>query len=242
MTAEHLGSLQVVKTNLIDLFVTCHHWQIKAGLTHNPIYYSVSDMADASAVEKLNNEDTENGGEGAEGRVSLKRTVGIPGGVAFLVGTMIGSGIFATPKWVLIYTGSVGLSLVVWSLCGLVALLSSLCYIELGTLIPKSGGEYAYLMEALGPLPGFLVSWVFVLFIKPAGAIMILLVFAAYAIEPIFPGCGSREDLVPLVKLLAVAALGECQNYTSENDENPWNLLYISRLKFLTNSRAKNMR
>ena len=55
-------------------------------------------MADASAVEKLNNEDTENGGEGAEGRVSLKRTVGIPGGVAFLVGTMIGSGIFATPK------------------------------------------------------------------------------------------------------------------------------------------------
>ena len=72
---------------MIDLFLTCHHWQIKACLTHNPIYYSVSDMADASAVEKLNNEDTENGGEGAEGRVSLKRTVGIPGGVAFLVGT-----------------------------------------------------------------------------------------------------------------------------------------------------------
>ena len=140
--------------------------------------------------------------------VSLKRSVGVPGAVALLVGTMIGSGIFATPKWVLLYVGSVGMSLVMWSLCGLIALFSALSYCELGTLIPKSGAEYPYLMEAYGPLPAFLYVYVFVLFVKPSG-IMILLVFGAYVIEPFFPGCGGREDLVPLVKILAAAALGE---------------------------------
>ena len=151
-------------------------------------------------------------GESAENErngkpVSLKRSVGVPGAIALLVGTMIGSGIFATPKWVLIYVGSVGMSLVMWSLCGLIALFGALCYCELGTLIPKSGAEYPYLMEAYGHLPAFLYSYVFVLFVKPSG-IMILLVFGAYVIEPFFPGCGGREDLVPLVKILAAAALG----------------------------------
>lgn len=73
--------------------------------------------------------------------ITLKRSLGVPGGVALLVGTIIGSGIFATPRWVVLYSGSVGLSLVVWSLCGLISLLGALCYVELGLLIPKSGGR-----------------------------------------------------------------------------------------------------
>ncbi|XP_068738083.1 b(0,+)-type amino acid transporter 1-like isoform X1 [Montipora capricornis] len=139
--------------------------------------------------------------------VSLKRSVGVPSAVALLVGTIIGSGIFATPKWVLLYAGSVGMSLVIWTLCGFIALSCALCYCELGTLIPKSGGEYPYIMEAYGNMPAFLFSYVFVLFAKPS-TVMILLVFGAYVIEPFFPGCGGRADLVPLVKILAVAALG----------------------------------
>lgn len=163
----------------------------------------VSDLLDA------NNQDGESGNSHNKRSkpVSLKRSVGVPGAIALLVGTMIGSGIFATPKWVLMYVGSVGMSLVIWTFCGLIALFGALCYCELGTLIPKSGGEYPYLMEAYGPLPAFLYSYVFVLFVKPSG-IMILLVFGAYVIEPFFPGCGGREDLVPLVKILAAAALG----------------------------------
>lgn len=142
-----------------------------------------------------------------ENQVGLKRTLGIPGGVAILVGTIIGAGIFATPRWIMLYTGSVGLNLVIWSLCGVFALCGGLCYLELGTMIPKSGGEYAYILEAFGPLPAFLFSWVFVMFIKPTG-IMILLAFGAYVIEPVFPGCSERKDLIPLLKLVAAAAYG----------------------------------
>lgn len=143
--------------------------------------------------------------------VSLRRSLGVPGGIAFLVGTIIGSGIFATPKWVLFYVGSVGMSLVIWTICGIISLFGALCYSELGTMIPRSGAEFQYLLKAYGPLPAFLFSWTFVLFQRPASQIMVLLVFGSYVMEAIFPGCGGREDLGPLVKILAAAALGELE-------------------------------
>ena len=167
-------------------------------------------MAEPSHEILTENQDGELDDEKRGGKqVSLERTLGVPGGIALLVGTIIGSGIFATPKWVLFYVGSVGMSLVIWALCGVISMFGALCYSELGTLIPKSGGEFQYLLEAYGSLPAFLFSWIFVLFMRPAGQIMVLLVFGTYVVEAIFPGCGGREDLVPLVKILAAAAMGK---------------------------------
>ena len=47
--------------------------------------------------------------------------VGLFSGAAFIVGCMIGSGIFISPKGILRQTNSVGMSLVVWALCGVIA-------------------------------------------------------------------------------------------------------------------------
>lgn len=55
-------------------------------------------------------------------RVHLRREIGLLPAVSFILGTVVGSGIFIAPKGVLMNSGSVGLSLLVWALCGILSL------------------------------------------------------------------------------------------------------------------------
>jgi hypothetical protein len=66
-------------------------------------------------------------------------------GIALIIGICIGSGIFSSPGPILNYAGSVPAALSVWIAAGLLAMTGALCYAELGTMIPDSGGEHAYL-------------------------------------------------------------------------------------------------
>ena len=51
---------------------------------------------------------------------------------------------------------------------------------ELGTLIPLSGGEYVYSLEAFGSIVAFLYAWVSVTMLKPSGLAIICLTCADY--------------------------------------------------------------
>ena len=76
--------------------------------------------------------------------VELKKNLGLFNGVAMVVGLVVGSGIFVSPVGVLANSGSVGLSLIFWAIGGITAAIGSMCYVELGTSIPSSGGDYTY--------------------------------------------------------------------------------------------------
>ncbi|XP_040893201.1 b(0,+)-type amino acid transporter 1 [Toxotes jaculatrix] len=134
----------------------------------------------------------------------LQKDVGLLSGICLIVGTMIGSGIFISPKSVLLYSGAVGPCLLIWTACGVLSTLGALCYAELGTMITKSGAEYSYLMEAFGSLLAYLYSWTTVMVLKPSSFAIITLSFAEYASTPFYPGC--TPPLV-VTKCLSAAAI-----------------------------------
>ena len=54
----------------------------------------------------------------------LKRELGLFNGVGIIIGIIVGSGIFVSPKGVLLYSGSPGLALVVWVVSGIISMVS----------------------------------------------------------------------------------------------------------------------
>uniref|UniRef100_A0A8C5K1H3 Solute carrier family 7 (cationic amino acid transporter, y+ system), member 10 n=1 Tax=Jaculus jaculus TaxID=51337 RepID=A0A8C5K1H3_JACJA len=122
-------------------------------------------------------------------RVALKKEIGLVSACTIIIGNIIGSGIFISPKGVLEHSGSVGLALFVWVLGGGVTALGSLCYAELGVAIPKSGGDYAYVTEIFGGLAGFLLLWSAVLIMYPTSLAVISMTFSNYVLQPVFPNC-----------------------------------------------------
>nr|CAH7716376.1 unnamed protein product [Callosobruchus chinensis] len=147
------------------------------------------------------------GANGAGEGVKLQRKITLWNGVALIVGTIIGSGIFVSPTGVYAATRSVGLSVVVWCASGLFSTLGALCYAELGTSITRSGGDYAYITMAFGPLAGFLVLWVFLLIIRPTTQAIVAITFAEYAAKPFFPECKPPENAIRLLAAVCICVL-----------------------------------
>lgn len=64
------------------------------------------------------------GGGGGDGEIVLKPKMTLVNGITVIVGSIIGSGIFVSPTGVLLNTGSVNMSLIVWVISGLFSMVS----------------------------------------------------------------------------------------------------------------------
>ncbi|XP_022540095.1 cystine/glutamate transporter [Astyanax mexicanus] len=144
---------------------------------------------------------------GPPGKVALKKKVTLLRGISIIIGTIIGAGIFISPKGILKNSGSVGMSLVVWVACGVLSLFGALSYAELGTCIKKSGGHYTYIMEAFGPQVAFVQLWADIIAIRPAGVAVISLAFARYILEPIFMPCGVPEIAIKVTTAIGITTV-----------------------------------
>ena len=148
--------------------------------------------------------------------VKLQKELTVFNSIAIVVGEIIGSGIFISSTQVLQYSGSFGLTLIFWTLGGLISMGGGLAYIELGTMIKNSGGEYAYIREGFSfnkkrpayvvfaTSLGFLYSWTYIMFIRPASNAIITQAFSTYFATAVAGGNTPPEISV---KLLAVSAI-----------------------------------
>lgn len=94
-----------------------------------------------------------------EKRGRLLRVLGVGFGLAVIIGNTIGAGIFSTPGQIATQLPNQWLFLAAWLAGGLYALLGAFQIAELGTMLPRSGGQYVFSRYALGEYAGFIVGW-----------------------------------------------------------------------------------
>ena len=95
------------------------------------------------------------------------------------VGSTIGSGIFRVPASVADRLQDPGPVLLAWVLGGVIALFGALTLAEVRAM-PRSGGVFAYILEAFGPLPAFLFGWSELAVIRASALGAIATIFAEY--------------------------------------------------------------
>ena len=81
-------------------------------------------------------------------------------------------------------------------------------------MIPRSGGDYAYIGVAFGPLPAFLYLWVALLILVPTGNAITALTFAQYLLQPFWPTCDAPIEAVRLF-----AAIITCKSGLSPHNQ-----------------------
>ena len=140
------------------------------------------------------------------GRGRLLRVLGVGFGLAVIIGNTIGAGILSTPGKVAEQLPTPWLFIAVWLVGGVYALLGAVSIAELGTMLPRSGGQYVFARHALGDYAGFIVGWSD--WISTCGSTsFISLIIAQYA-GVLFPSLSGR--VVP-VALAIVIAFGVIQ-------------------------------
>ncbi|MEO6806519.1 MAG: amino acid permease [Edaphobacter sp.] len=92
--------------------------------------------------------------------------MGLFSATAIVMGSMIGSGIFIVSADMSRELGSPALLIAAWLVTAVMTMIGALSYGELAAMMPKAGGQYVYLREALGPLWGFLYGWTLFLVIQ----------------------------------------------------------------------------
>lgn len=110
----------------------------------------------------------------------LVRAIGLGSAILFVVGSVIGSGIFLTTGGMAAVIPSAPLLLAAWVLGGILAIAGGLTYAEMGAMFPRSGGVYVFLREAYGALPAFLYGWAALFVVISGGIAAVAVGFAEY--------------------------------------------------------------
>jgi L-asparagine transporter-like permease len=133
----------------------------------------------------------------------LKQTLGLFSATAIVIGSMIGSGIYIVDADIARGVGSPALFLGAWLVTAVLTLIGALSYGELAAMMPKAGGQYIYLREALGPLWGFLFGWTLFLVIQTGTIAAVCVAFGKF-LGVFFPSVSTTHWLWHIAHVPAI--------------------------------------
>lgn len=127
--------------------------------------------------------DTPNLKSGITESTQPKQILRVIDAVVVIVGIVVGAGIFRTPSIVAAHTGSPELFFGVWVLGGVVSLIGALCYAELSSAFPNTGGDYHFLHRAFGRRFAFLFAWARMSIIQTGSIALLAFIVGDYMSE-----------------------------------------------------------
>ncbi|XP_046559322.1 b(0,+)-type amino acid transporter 1-like [Haliotis rubra] len=152
----------------------------------------------------------------ADGVGSDLKEIGLIYGGSLIAQTLIGPGIFTSPKGVVAGSGSIAMSLVIWAACGVFSTMAALCFTELRESVRKEGVEYAYISEAFGPVTAFVYCWMRIAAAEPVGTAVFCAAFADYTADAIYDGCGPPETIRKCLAILALVSLALLNGFSNK--------------------------
>lgn len=126
--------------------------------------------------------------------------------VAMIVGIVIGAGIFKAPSIVAGSVSSAQVFIALWIAGGVISLVGALCYAELGSAFPNTGGEYFFLSRAFGGRVGFLFAWARMSVVQTGAIAAIAFVFGDYA-TPLLPLGAHSPVIYAALAVVGITAL-----------------------------------
>jgi APA family basic amino acid/polyamine antiporter len=130
----------------------------------------------------------------------LVKGLGLTSATMLVMGSMIGSGIFIVSADIAREVGSPALLIAAWVVAGFMTIVAALSYGELAAMMPRAGGQYVYLREALGPLWGFLYGWTLFLVIQTGTIAAVGVAFGKF-LGVFFPSISSTHWILHLWKV-----------------------------------------
>ena len=164
----------------------------------------------------------------------LVRTLRLSDLLFLFIGSVIGSGIFLTPSLILRQLGgSVGLSLLVWLVGGVLSLLGALTYAELAATNPEAGGLYCYIRDGFGRAPAFLYGWCLFLMIASGTIAALAHAFTRYLAE-IVPLTNVTSTIIAVLMIGVVTAVNVWGTRKSSDLQNWTTLTKVAMVAILS--------
>ncbi|GIY08887.1 y+L amino acid transporter 2 [Caerostris extrusa] len=127
---------------------------------------------------QLTPKDAQNEKTPATDVICLKPKMNLLNGITVIVGSIIGSGIFVSPKGV-----------------------------SAGCMITKTGADYAYIMESFGPFVAFLRLWVECMIVRPCSQAIVALTFSFYVLRPMYPDCDPPDTAIRFLACICICMI-----------------------------------